>query len=58
MLWRIVVECTEIDVIANCIMFIDALFHNISEIIDEQKMNIEEDLVRKCISKIEELREI
>jgi hypothetical protein len=55
-LWRIVVECTDKDVIANCIMFIDDLFHNISEIISDKRMQIEEDLVKKCIMNIEDLK--
>lgn len=57
-LWKIVVECTDIEVIAHCIMFIDSLFHNLSDTLLDRRMEIEEDLVKKCISKIEELRTI
>lgn len=56
--WKIIMECTDLQVVAECIMFLDAIFHNVSDIIADQRMEIEEDLVKKCISKIEELRKV
>lgn len=55
-LWKIISECSNIGVIAECIIFVSAIFHNISDLISDQKINIEEDLINKCISQIEVLR--
>lgn len=53
--WKIIMECTDIDVIAECIIFVDNIYHNISDLIESQRIEIEEDLVKTCISKIDEL---
>lgn len=56
--WRIIMECNDINVIAHCITFVNAIFHNISEILEDQRLDIEQDLVRECIARIEELRKV
>ena len=56
--WRIIMECADIGVIAEWIMLIINLHQNISNLIEQKRMFIEEDLVKNWISKINELREI
>jgi hypothetical protein len=55
-LWKIIAECANIGVIAECIVFISAIFHNVSDLISDQKIDIEDDLVNKCISQIDILK--
>jgi hypothetical protein len=55
-LWKIIAECANLGVIAECIVFISAIFHNVSDLISDQKIDIEDDLVNKCISQIDILR--
>lgn len=56
--WRIILEWTDIGVIAECIMLIINLHQNLSIIIEQKRMEIEEDLVKRWITKITELREV
>ena len=56
--WKIIMECNDMNVIALCITFVNAIFHNISEILESQRLEIEKDLVRECIKRIEDLRTI
>jgi len=54
--WRIMVECNNIIVTADCMIFIGNIYQNVSDVIQDQRMEIEEDLVKKSILQIKNLR--
>lgn len=54
--WRIMYECNNAFVTEECMIFIGNLYHNISDIIQDQRMEIEEDLVKKSIQQIKKIR--
>ena len=57
-LWKIMSDCNNIGVTADCIVFIGSIYHNVSDVISEKRMEIEEDLIKKCIDQIDHFRNI